>query len=420
MALDLFRLDLGLSIEDGTTEAHILQGAGAPGGDAGSLDSAPIGSVYLRTDAEADNLQFYYKWSIANNSAADWREAASKDYVDAVAAGLSWRAPAVVLDATTYADITAAETAANIADTVDGVTIVSGDRLLFTDLTSGNDNVYIVSGGTGAWTFTEDSNLATDGDAVLIQEGTYAEQQWVFDGTNWIQFGADTSAAELAFIRGFIGKTGPGSEFPSYTSTDVITQSSNLEVAIGALDDAMGDGEITNDGGNYSISDDMAWGAAGTLEITDALNNINDAIGDRTYTNDNVVTDGETIAASIDAIDTAIGNLDNQGLQIAGNNVVVAAPVTVDTIALADATEAKWIIQVRETGTPANREAIEIHTLNDGVSLIDFNRSSKLKLGSKVAGLVIDATISGVDMILRVQATNNVDYVVKRLGYTAF
>lgn len=420
MALDLFRLDLGVSIESDTSEAHILQGAGAPGGDAGSLDAAPIGSVYLRTDAEVDNLQFYYKWSIANNSAADWREAASKDYVDAVAAGLSWRAPAVALDATTYADITAAETAANVADTVDGVTIVDGDRLLIADLTSGNDNIYIVSGGTGAWTFTEDTNTASDGDAALIQEGTHAEQQWVFDGTDWVQFGADTGAAELTFVRSFIGKTGPGSEFPSYTSTDVITQSSNLEVAIGALDDAMGTGEITNDGGNYSISDDMSWGAAGTLEITDALNNINDAIGDRTYTNDNVVTDGETVAASINAIDTAIGNLDDQGLQISGNNVVVAAPVTVDTITLADATEARWMIQVRETGTPANREAIEIHTINDGATLIDFNRSSKLKLGSKIAGLKVDVVISGVDMILRVKATNNVDYVVKRLGYTTF
>ncbi|MCK5020420.1 MAG: hypothetical protein KAS32_25515, partial [Candidatus Peribacteraceae bacterium] len=127
MGLGLFEVDLGVGIENGTTEAHILQNTGLPGGDAAEQDAAPLGSVYMRADAETNNLQFYYKWSIASNSAADWRVTASKDYVDAVAAGLSWREPVVVLDNTTYADITAAETAANIADTVDGVTIVSGD-----------------------------------------------------------------------------------------------------------------------------------------------------------------------------------------------------------------------------------------------------------------------------------------------------
>ena len=420
MAIDLFRLDLGVSIEDATSEAHILQGLGAPGGDASAQDAAPIGSVFMRTNTETDNLQFYYKWTTANNSSADWRQAASKDYVDAVAAGLSWREPALVLDDTTYATIAAAETAANIGDTVDGVNIVSGDRLLFTDLTSGNDNVYIVSGGTGAWTFTEDTNLATDGDAILIQEGTSAEQQWVFDGTDWVQFGSDTSAAELAAIRDFIGKTGPGAEFPTYTSTDVITQGSNLEVAIGDLDDAFGSGEITNDGGNFSISDDMSWGTAGTLELTDALNDLNNAIGDRTYTDDNVVVDGETVASSIDALDIAIGDVQNQTLIISGTNVVATATVTVDTLALTDATEIVWIIQVRENGTPANREAIEVHALNDGSTLIDFNRSSKLRLGSPIAGLVVEGDISGTDMRLRVTATNNIDYVVKRLGYSAF
>jgi hypothetical protein len=420
MALDLFRLDLGIGIEDLTSEAHILQGVGGPGGDAATEDAAPVGSIYMRTDAETDNLQFYYKWTTVNNSSADWRQAASKEYVDAIAAGLSWREPALVLDSTTYANIAAAETAANVGDTVNGITIAPDDRVLFTDLTTGNENVYIVSGSTGAWTFTEDTNTATDGDAVLMKDGTHAEEQWVYDGINWVQFGAATSGAELGFIRAYIGKTGPGSEFPTYSSTDVITQSSNLETAIGDLDNAMGDGEIINDGGNFALTDDMSWGAAGTLEITDALNNLNDAIGDRTYTNDNVVTDGESVGDSINALDTAIGDVVNQTLISTGTNVIAVAGVTTDTLALTDATEVRWIVQVRETATPANIRAIEIHALNDGSSLIDYNRYSRLRLGSNIAGLQVQAVIVGTDMILRVTATNNIDYVVKRLGFTAF
>ena len=145
MGLDLFRVGLGLDVEseDGSSNAYVIQGAGLPGGDTAEQDAAPIGSTYMRTDVETNNLQFYYKWSTANNSAADWKQATSKEYVDAIAAGLSWREPVLVHDNTTYATVAAAETAANIADTVDGVTIGVGDRVLFSDLTTGADNVYI-------------------------------------------------------------------------------------------------------------------------------------------------------------------------------------------------------------------------------------------------------------------------------------
>ena len=270
MALDLYRVSLGLSIEesDGTAAANILSGSGAPGADGDVQDAAPIGSIFLRTDASSSISAVYQK--IANGASADdWVQSASKDYVDAAVNGLSWREPALVRDGTTYADITAAETAANVGDTVDGVTITAGDRLLFTDLTAGNENVYIVSGSSGAWTFTEDTNLATDGDALLIQEGTSADQQWVYDGTNWVQFGGASSAAELGFIRDFIGKDAAGAETPTYSSAVVVTQNGNLEAAIGELDAA---------------------------------------IGDRTYTEDNYVTDGQTITASIDALDQAIAD----------------------------------------------------------------------------------------------------------------
>ena len=419
MSLDLFRIIEGLNIEldDLSTNASVLIGTGLPGGDASEQDAAGIGSLYLRTDAEANNLQLYYKWTTANSSAADWKVVADKDYVDAVAQGLSWREPALVRDNTTYANIAAAETAANVADTVDGITIAVDDRILFTDLTTGNENVYIVSGGTGAWTFTEDTNAATDGDSLLIQQGTDADTQWVYDGTTWIQFGSDPSA-ELGFIRAFIGKTGPGSELPTYSSTDVITQSSNLETAIGDLDNAMGDGEITNDGGNYALSDDMSWGVAGTLEVSDALDQLNEAVGDRSYTNDNVVTDGETVASSIDALDTAIGNLQAQELEISGTQAATVL-TTMDTIAVADATQVKWLVQVRATGTPANRRAIEIHAMTDGTA-VDHTEYAVLKLGAAIPGLDFDVAISGTDIILTVNSTPGIDYVVKRVAYSAF
>lgn len=420
MAQDLFRINKGLDIQldDLSTNANVLVGVGLPGGDSGAEDSAPIGSVYLRTDADVDGLQLYWKKTTTQNSAADWTRAADKNYVDAIASGISWREPVKVIDTTTYATITAAETAANVADTVDGVTIVAGDRVLFTDLTTGADNVYIVSGSTGAWTFTADTNAATDGDALLAQQGTSADQQWVFDGVAWIQFGA-ASTAELGYIRSFIGKTGPGSESPTYSSTQVVAQASSLETAIGAVDAAMGTGEITTDGGNYALSDDLSWGAAGTLTVTGALDEINTTIGDGTFTSSGTnITSGGTVYDSIDNLNEAIIPLQQGALTIAGAQAA-ATLTTMDTLAVASATQAKWLIQVRSTGTPANRRAIELHAMTDG-TLVDHTEYAVLKLGAVIPGLDFNVAISGGNMILTVNSTGGVDYVVKRVAYSAF
>lgn len=404
MAIDLFRLMHGIEIENDVSgkSADILVGDNAPGGDAGVQDAAPIGTIYLRTNAEADGLQLYWKWSNANNSAADWKQSTDKAYVDAIAAGLSWREPVQAMDTTTTTLPTGTPTQ---TITVDGVTISDGDRVLFTSLTTPTDrNVWIYDQASG--TFSEDPNAETDGDALLVQGGTYAEQQWVYDGTDWVQFGSTAGYAELEYLRTFVGKTGPGAELPTYSSIDVISQGDNLETAIGKLDAIIGTTTYTNDN---VIAD--------TDDITTSLDKIDTAIGNRTYTEDNYVTDGQTITASIDALDQALADINTQALELSGTNQ--AGPVVVDTLPVADATQAKWLIQVRETGTPANRRAVELHAFTDGTT-VDHTTYSVLKLGANIAGFDVTVDINGTDMRLIVDANNNFDYVVKRVGYTAF
>ena len=415
MGLDLFRVMQGLDIQNETltANANLLVGNGLPGGDTAEQDAAPIGSTYQRNDVEANNLQMYVKISTLNNSSADWQPMATQEYVDAVAQGLAWRAPVRVHDITLYANAAAFPT----TGTIDGVALVAGDRVLFSNVTLATDsNVFIWDGA--AW--TEDTNAETNGDAVLVNEGTRKDEQWVYDGTNWVKFGSAAGVEELGFIRSYIGKTGPGAETPTYASTNSVTQSGTLESAIGELDGTLGTGAVTNSGGNFSVSDNLSWDALGTLTTTDAVNNINDAIGDRTYTQGNVVTSGETIATSIDTLDTAVGAIQSQTTSTTVLNVNAAAIVTIDTIPLADATEIKWMVQAKETATASNRRAEEIHAMNDGVSLVDMSRASVLTLGSAIAGFKLTVDILGTDMRLRLQATNNVDYVVKRLAYSAF
>lgn len=418
MSLDLFRVmgGLGIQTDNLTSSVHILTGTATPGGDSGVQDAAPRGSLYLRSDAATDGQQLYWKFTTVNNSSADWKVAADKSYVDAAVQGLSWREPARVLDATLYAD----SSAFPLTGIIDSVSLNDGDRVLFTNVTtSTEENVWIWNAGSPA-SWVEDSNSETDGDAIFIREGSAADNQWVYDGTAWVQFGTTSSGAELGFIRSFVGKTGPGAENPTYSSTNAVTQSSNLETAIGALDATLGDGEITNDGGNYALSDDLSWAVSGTLSTSAALNQLNAAIGNRTYTEDNVVTDGQTIALSINALDVAIGALQDQESEFSGNNVAAVSGVTLDTIPLASATQVKWLVQVREAATPANRRSLEVHAFNDGSSLVDHTEYGVLVLGSAIAAFDINVDINASDMRLRLTATNNVDYVVKRIAYSAF
>lgn len=156
----------------------------APGGDAGPQDDAPLGSYCV----DSTNGKFYQK-KTAGTGADKWVRLASTEDITAAQLALSTREPVLVTDHTVYANIAAAEVAANVGDTVDGVTIDVGDRLLFDELTTGNKNVFIVSGSTGAWTFTEEASTTTTGDAFFVQDGTDAGKQLMFNGTDWIQYG---------------------------------------------------------------------------------------------------------------------------------------------------------------------------------------------------------------------------------------
>lgn len=69
MALQFFEVQRGYAIgDDNTTLVQILTGTGAPGGDTGEQDDAPIGSIYLRTDTGGG---LYYK-TVDNDDANDW------------------------------------------------------------------------------------------------------------------------------------------------------------------------------------------------------------------------------------------------------------------------------------------------------------------------------------------------------------
>ena len=188
MALDFFRITKGLELDN----IQLLEGSGVPGA-AGDTSLAPVGSIY--TDESNGDL---YTKVLAGVGTNKWELLATKTYVDMqIGATISWREPVEV------ADLVSTSIPAATVNVVDGVTITSGMRVLFPAATTSTDqNVWVASGSTGAWTWTEDTNAESAGDTVYVSQGTSSGKRFTYNGTTWVQTDG-TTVDELGFIRSF-------------------------------------------------------------------------------------------------------------------------------------------------------------------------------------------------------------------------
>ena len=118
-------------------------------------------------------------------------DAANKAYVDATAAGLTWKTAVL---ATTTANITLSG-----AQTIDDVSVVAGNRVLVKNQSTAADNgIYVAA--AGAWTRSTDADSPSELDsaAVFVQQGTVgADTGWTQTATivtvgttaqTWVQF----------------------------------------------------------------------------------------------------------------------------------------------------------------------------------------------------------------------------------------
>jgi hypothetical protein len=197
MAFTPFRVRLGVSVDD---QVWLLATSGVPSGTV--FDDAPKGSLA----ADYTNGVLFQK-TAAGTGSDKWSTQASQ-------LTASNREPVRVVDTNTWATLSAAETELNDTVTpgslggVDVDQFADGDRILLTDLTTGNENVYVVTGTPGsAATLTEDGNSATDGDALWVQEGTNGDQQWFYDGSAW-QHSLSGVLTQITNLTTFTGGTG--------------------------------------------------------------------------------------------------------------------------------------------------------------------------------------------------------------------
>lgn len=129
----------------------------------------------------------------ANSDTVLATQKATKTYVDAKVAGLSWKQ---AVRAATTANGTLA-TAFENGDAIDGVTLATGDRILLKNQSSGAENgIYVVAAsGAPARATDADSGAELVNASVYVSEGsTLADTQWVCTTNATITVGSTSLA----------------------------------------------------------------------------------------------------------------------------------------------------------------------------------------------------------------------------------
>ena len=123
------------------------------------------------------------------------QDAATKGYVDSAVNGTDWKQSVRVASTANIATLSGLLT-------VDGVTLVAGDRVLVKDQTTGSQNgIWVAASGAWARATDADANAeVTAGLAVMVTEGTTnADSQWRLTTNDPIVIG--TTAMSSAWIR---------------------------------------------------------------------------------------------------------------------------------------------------------------------------------------------------------------------------
>jgi hypothetical protein len=157
-------------------------------------------------------------------------DAANKGYVDALAQGIDAKASVI---AATTANITLSG-----AQTIDGISIVAGNRVLVKDQTlPANNGIYLCA--TGSWTRTTDADTYAELVAAFtfVEQGTQANNGYISTitaggtlGTTPITFAQFSGAGQITAGDG-LTKTGNTLNVGTASSGRIVVNSDNIDLA---------------------------------------------------------------------------------------------------------------------------------------------------------------------------------------------
>jgi hypothetical protein len=199
--------------------------------------SALVDSRYVRKDADstlASGVTIAYD---AATSGFTDNDLVPKSYVDGVAAGMDWKAS---VRAASTGSITLSAPGASI----DGVSMVSGDRFLAKDQGTGSQNgIYVWNGAATPATRAPDMNVSaevTGGMSVWVNEGTAnADTAWTLITNDPITL--DTTALTFTQTSGLgqitagagLTKSGNTLDVGTASSSRIVVNADNIDLASG-------------------------------------------------------------------------------------------------------------------------------------------------------------------------------------------
>jgi hypothetical protein len=161
------------------------------------------------------------------------QDAASKAYVDSVANGLD------VKDSVRVATTSAGTLASNFSngDTIDGITLATGDRILIKDQSTGSENGIYVVNASGAPTRAEDFDSdagVSSGAFTFVEEGTVnADSGYVLSTDGAITI--DTTALVFTQFSGAGSVTAGAALTKTGNTLDVAVDDSTIEITSDSL-----------------------------------------------------------------------------------------------------------------------------------------------------------------------------------------
>lgn len=365
MGRNFFGVEKGLDIfqENGPLLARILSGTAAPDGLGDQL-AAPLGSLYIRSGAG----EIYSKIA-SNGNAFDWKLGVAA----AVTIG-KWR---------------------GMVKVVTNDAVVAGVRDLSASPFSDDDGTQLSAADFVVGDFIIANAGATP---VLLEVTNVSSPNVTFAAAQYPLETEDTFIAKhyLPDPDGFENKA-----IVNYNGSTIV-KVSDIDWSIATGINLSG--SYAAAAGNVLANDTVESAIAKIDGNVDALNTLSGLAQGATTLGSwaSPVNLLFSATSSIKALFQRVGELLMQlrGVQVTG----IVAETSVDEVPTATVKAVKWLVEVFEEATPANRQAFEIFALNNGSS-VDDTQFAKLKVGASFNS-TITVDLSGGNMRLRCASTS--------------